>query len=190
MRSFFIPCLILIGLAVFGLFIALSSFQNVARLQRDVVSIRQDVDDSKTMNAITEGKINVLRTESRPAEGFLKQWQRTFLNGDDASRTILPDMDSLAVANLVSSSQKQTHSEPGYTFRNKTIPIERVEITVGGEYYRLINWLGAVEQEFPLARVETVSFTNEDGLKLSASFSFPIYFKIPSAAPITTAATP
>jgi hypothetical protein len=54
---------------------------------------------------------------------------------------------------------------------------------VSGEYYRLLNWLGAAEQAFPLARVESVSFTNQDGLKLSSTFSFPIYFKQPAPTP-------
>jgi hypothetical protein len=183
MRSFFLPSLILIVLALLGGVIALSSFRNVARLQRDVVGLKQDVDDNKTQNAVIESKLNQLRTESQPAGDFLNEWQRTFLDGDDAKRIILPSLDSLAVTNIVSSSQKQTHTEPGYAFRNKIIPVESVEITVSGEYYRLLNWLGAAEQAFPLARVESVSFTNQDGLKLSSTFSFPIYFKQPAPTP-------
>ena len=179
MRSFFIPCLTLIGLALLGVFIALSTFQNVARLQLDVSAMKQEVDDDKTQKAIIASTLSRLSAESRPANNFLKEWQRSFLSEDDMQR-ILPALDSLAVANVVSSSDKQSKADHGYTFRNKIIPVESVKISVSGDYYRLLNWLGAVEQQFPLVRVEAVGFTNQNGLKMTSTFSFPTCFKAPS----------
>jgi hypothetical protein len=181
MRSFFIPCLTLISLALLGVFIALSTFQKVARLQLDVSTMKQQVDDDKTQRAIIVSTLSRLDTESRPADEFIKEWQRSFLSEDDTQR-ILPALDSLAVANVVSSSDKQNKADPGYTFRNKIIPVESVKISVSGDYYRLLNWLGAVEQEFPLARVEAVSFTNQNGLKMTSTFSFPTCFNLPASA--------
>jgi hypothetical protein len=179
MRSFFIPCLTLICLALLGVFIALSTFQKVARLQLDVSAMRQEVDADKTQKAVIASTLSRLITESRPDNDFISEWQRSFLSEDDAQR-ILPALDSLAVANVVSSSDKQNKADPGYTFRNKIIPVESVKISVSGDYYRLLNWLGAVEQQFPLVRVEAVSFTNQNGLKMTSTFSFPTCFKLPT----------
>jgi len=181
MRSFFIPCLTLFGLALLGVFIALSTFQRVSRLQLDVSATKQEVDEDKTQKTIIASTLGRLDTESRPANEFIKEWQRSFLSEDDMQR-ILPALDSLAVANVVSSSDKQNKADTGYTFRNKIIPVESVKISVSGDYYRLLNWLGAVEQQFPLARVEAVSFTNQNGLKMTSTFSFPTCFKLPAAA--------
>jgi hypothetical protein len=181
MRSFFIPCLTLIGLALLGVFIAVSTFQKVARLQLDVSATKQEVDEDKAQKAIIASTLSRLSAESRPADEFIKEWQRSFLGQDDTQR-ILPALDSLAVTNVVSSSDKQNKADPGYTFRNKIIPVESVKISVSGDYYRLLNWLGAVEQQFPLARVEAVSFTNQNGLKMTSTFSFPTCFKLPVAA--------
>jgi hypothetical protein len=181
MRSFFIPCMTLIGLALLGVFIAVSTFQKVARLQLDVSVAKQEVDEDKTQKAIIVSTLSRLSAESQPADEFIKEWQRSFLGEDDMQR-ILPALDSLAVTNVVSSSDKQNKADPGYNFRNKIIPVESVKISVSGDYYRLLNWLGAVEQQFPLARVEAVSFTNQNGLKMTSTFSFPTCFKLPVAA--------
>jgi hypothetical protein len=179
MRSFFIPCLILVGLALMGVFIALSTFQKVARMQLDVSAMKLEVDDDKTQKAIIASTLVRLSDESRPDDNFITQWQHSFLGEDDAQR-ILPALDNLAVANVVSSSDKQNKEDAGYTFRNKIIPVESIKISVSGDYYRLLNWLGAVEQQFPLVRVEAVSFTNQNGLKMTSTFSFPTCFKLPS----------
>jgi hypothetical protein len=181
MRSFFIPCLTLSGLALLGVFIALSTFQKVARLQLEVSTTKQEVDEDKTQRALIASTLSRLSAESRPADEFIKGWQHFFLSDDDTQR-ILPALDSLAVTNVVSSSDKQNKADPGYTFRNKMIPVECVKISVSGDYYRLLNWLGAVEQQFPLARVEAVNFTNQNGLKMTSTFSFPTCFKLPAAA--------
>ena len=180
MRSFFLPCLTLICIALLGVFIALSTFQKMARLQLDVSTMKQEVDDDQTQKTIIASTLSRLSTESRPADDFIKEWRRSFLSEDDTQR-ILPTLDGLAVANVVSSSDKQNKADPGYTFRNKIISVESVKISVSGDYYRLLNWLGAVEQQFPLARVEAVSFTNQNGLKMTSTFSFPTYFKQPSS---------
>lgn len=182
MRSFFLPCLTLIGLALLGIIIALATFQKVARLQFEVSAMKQEVDNDKTQKIIIESRLSRLSAESRPADDFIKQWRSSFLSEDDTQR-ILPTLDNLAVANVVSSSDKQNKADPGYTFRNKIIPVESVKISVSGDYYRLLNWLGAVEQQFPLARVEAVSFTNQNGLKMTSTFSFPTYFKLPPLSP-------
>jgi hypothetical protein len=181
MRSFFIPCLTLIGLALLGVLIAMATFQKIAQLQIDVSVMKQEVDEDKVQKAIIMSTLSRLGAESRPADEFIKEWQRSFLSEDDAQR-ILPTLDNLAVANVVSSSDKQNKADPGYTFRNKIIPVESVRISVSGDYYRLLNWLGAVEQQFPLARVEAINFTNQNGLKMTATFSFPTYFKLPTSA--------
>jgi hypothetical protein len=181
MRSFFIPCLTLIGLALLGVFMALSTFQKVARLQLDVSTMKQEVDDGKNQKAVLAATLGRLGAESRPANDFIKEWQGSFLGEDDTQR-ILPALDSLAVANVVSSSDKQNKTDPGYTFRNKIIPVETVKISVSGDYYRLLNWLGAVEQQFPLVRVEAVNFTNQNGLKMTSTFSFPTCFKLPASS--------
>jgi hypothetical protein len=181
MRSFFIPCLTLLGLTLLGVVIALATFQKVAQLQLDVSSTKQEVDEDKIQKAIIASTLSRLSAESQPDDEFIKEWQRSFLSEDDTQR-ILPTLDSLAVANVVSSSDKQNKSDPGYTFRNKIIPVESVKISVSGDYYRLLNWLGAVEQQFPLARVEAVDFTNQNGLKMTSTFSFPTCFKLSAAA--------
>jgi hypothetical protein len=184
MRSYFLPCLILLGIALLGVFIALSTFQKVAGLQLDVSTMKQEVADDKAQRTIIASTLDRLDAESRPANNFIKQWQRSFLSEDDA-QGILPALDSLAVTNVISSSDKQNRADPGYTFRDKIIPVESVKISVSGDYYRLLNWLGAVEQQFPLARVEAVSFTNQNGLKMTSTFSFPICFRLPTPASAT-----
>jgi len=184
MRSFLLPCLLLLSLALLGVFIALSTFPKVARLQLDVSAMKEEVDDDKTQKTIIASALGHFNAESRPAADFIKEWQHSFLSEDDAQR-ILPALDSLAVTNVVSSSDKQNKEDPGYTFRNKIIPVESVKISVSGDYYRLLNWLGAVEQQFPLVRVDAVSFTNKNGLKMTSTFSFPTCFKLPTPASAT-----
>ncbi|HXB01796.1 MAG TPA: hypothetical protein VNV15_03130, partial [Opitutaceae bacterium] len=75
MRSFFIPCLTLIGLALLGVFIALATFQKVARLQLDVSATKQEVDEDKIQRAIIAATLGRLSAESRPADEFIKEWQ-------------------------------------------------------------------------------------------------------------------
>jgi hypothetical protein len=181
MRSFFLPSLILIGLALLGILVAIGSFQKVTHLQQDIAAMKREVDDDANQRAAIGLVLRRLNAESRPAAEFIKEWRRSFLSEDDA-QGILPVLDNLAVANVISSSDKQNKSDPGYVFRNKTIPVESVKISVSGDYYRLLNWLGAVEQQFPLVRVEAVNFTNQNGLKMTSTFSFPTCFKLPGTA--------
>ena len=58
--------------------------------------------------------------------------------------------------------------------------MQDVNISVSGDFYRTLNWLGAVESAFPLARVEQISYTNNgSSLSLAVQFVFPRKFDAP-----------
>jgi hypothetical protein len=102
------------------------------------------------------------------------------LEADGNIEQIFGQLDTLAVNNLLSPSGKNFALKTNYFFNGRQLTVQNVNISVTGDFYRTLNWLGAVENAFPLARVEQVSYTNNgNSLALAVQLVFPRKFESP-----------
>jgi hypothetical protein len=100
------------------------------------------------------------------------------LHAEENVEQVFGRLDTLAVNNLLSPSGKNFTLNKNYLFNGRHTSVQNVNITVAGDFPRTLNWLGAVESAFPLARVEQISYTtNASSLSLAVQFVFPRKFE-------------
>ena len=164
------------GLLLFGI---QKSFSRAGRAANELAAQRGAVDDARRELAATQQAAKAAAAKGEAADRFLETW-RPELGADVNIERIFGQLDTLAVNNLLSPSGKNFELKSNYFFNGRQLPVERVNINVGGDFYRTLNWLGAVENAFPLARVEQISYTNNaESLAVAVQFVFPRKFDAP-----------
>jgi len=179
MKQYTLPAglLLLISLAlILGVAVSMKheamAAAKLAASEHDLESAREE------LRAVELSAANAAR-KSEPANRFLDTWTPRLV-GEASIEEIFGRLDTLAVSNLLSPSGKNFTVNSNYFFNGRQLPVQNVNITVAGDYSRTLNWLGAVEAAFPLARVEQISYTvNGNSLALAAQFVFPRKFDAP-----------
>ena len=155
------------------------SFSRAGRATGELATQRAAVDTAYQQLSATQRAARAATEKGAAADQFLETW-RPELSSDVNIEQIFGQLDTLAVNNLLSPSGKNFELKSNYFFNGHQLPVERVNINVGGDFYRTLNWLGAVENAFPLARVEQISYTNNaESLAVAVQFVFPRKFDAP-----------
>jgi hypothetical protein len=177
MKSFFMPAMILCGAGVTLLIVALFSFQSTSIAQQQLLESKRNAQDADVMFLQSVAKSTEARKRGTATDVFLETWRKEFRASDNVEQ-VFGRLDTLAVNNLLSPSGKSFTVNSGYFFKDAQVRVKNVNVTVTGDYFRILNWLGAAEYAFPLSRVEQVSFTtNASSLALSVQFVFPNQFE-------------
>jgi len=177
MKSFFMPAMALCGAGVTLLIVAAFSFQSASISQRQLLEAKRNAQDADTMFQQSVAKAAQAKQQGSATDVFLEIWRKEFRASANVEQ-VFGRLDTLAVNNLLSPSGKSFTVNSGYFFKDAQVRVKNINVTVTGDYFRIINWLGAAEYAFPLSRVEQVSFTtNASSLALSVQFVFPNQFE-------------
>ncbi len=155
------------------------SFSSAHTASQDLASAQVALTDAREQLAAAVQATDRARQKMAPADRFLAVWNRE-LTAESGIEDIFGKLDSLAVNNLLSTSGKNFVASSNYFFNGHKLPTQAVNISVSGDFYRTLNWLGAAEAAFPLARVEQISYsTNANSLSLAVEMVFPRKFDAP-----------
>jgi hypothetical protein len=175
-KSYTLPTLALLaisGLLVLGM---LKSFGITNRAAAELASEESTVDADRRDLLATQRAVKATALKAVESDRFLDKWAAE-LDSEASIEEIFGRLDTLAVDNLLSPSGKNFKLDTGYFFNGRHLPVQNVNINVAGDFYRTLNWLGAAESAFPLARVEQITYTNTgNSLSLAVQFSFPRKF--------------
>jgi len=176
MNRYTAPAALLLGASALLLFGMIKSFERAHQSAQDLAVATVALESARGTLASAQRATEVARKKTAPADRFLETWNRE-LAAEANIEDIFGKLDTLAVNNLLSPSGKNFGASPNYFFNGRKMPTQNVNITVAGEYYRTLNWLGAAEAAFPLARVEQISYTtNANTLSLAVQMVFPRKF--------------
>lgn len=179
MKHYTVPTFLL--LAVTGLLLLgiLRSFARAGRADAALAAERSDVDQARRELTRSLQAAKAATEQSAVADRFLGRWKPE-LESDGNIEQIFGQLDTLAVNNLLSPSGKNFAVKSNYFFNGRQLSVQDVNISVAGDFYRTVNWLGAVESAFPLARVEQISYTtNGTSLAMAVQLVFPRRFDTP-----------
>jgi hypothetical protein len=179
MKHYRMPVIFLLAATVLLLFVTLKSFGRVNQAALGLAAERTAVTIARLELARTQQAARTATAQSAPADHFLELWKPEIESAGNIEQ-IFGQLDTLAVNNLLSPSGKNFALKTNYFFNGRQLTVQNVNIAVTGDFYRTLNWLGAVESAFPLARVEQVSYTNNgNSLALAVQFVFPKKFDTP-----------
>jgi hypothetical protein len=154
----------------------LRSFRSAHRSAAALAEARSAMETAHQELIASQREAETAKKQSESAARFLETWSLD-LSAAASIEEIFGRLDTIAVNDLLSPSGKNFAVSPNYFFNGRHMPVQSVNITVAGDYYRTLNWLGAVEYAFPLARVEQISYTtNANSLSLAVQFVFPRKF--------------
>ncbi len=179
MKHYSLPAFVLLFASALLLFGIVHSFARASRAHADLAAARDAADQASLELIAAQRAAAATKVSGAPADRFLASWKQE-LEAESNIEHIFGRLDTLAVNNLLSPSGKNFTLNPNYFFGGHHMAVENVNITVAGDYYRTLNWLGAVESAFPLGRVEQVYYTSSgNSLSLAVQFVFPRTFETP-----------
>lgn len=178
MKSYTIPALTLLAASGVLAFVIAKSFGSASQAASDLAREQDAVTaDTATLHA-TEIAAKTAARRSVETDAFLDKWNAE-LDNEANIEDVLASLDTLAVNSLLSPAGKNFRLNAAYPFEGKHLSVQTVNMTVSGEYYRTLNWLGAAEHAYPLARVEQISYTNTgSALSMAVQLSFPRKFEL------------
>ena len=178
MKGYTIPAVVLLaasGLLALG---TLKSFSSAHQASSERQAAVDRVASDRTQLTSLQKTARQTAEKSAEADQFLDKWNAE-LDAESNIEEILGRLDTLAVNSLLSPAGKNFRLNGNYPFDGKRLAVQTVNIAVTGDFYRTLNWLGAAEHDFPLARVEQISYTNTGNvLSLAVQFSFPRQFDV------------
>lgn len=178
MKSYTLPAfllLVLTGLLGLGI---MKSFRGAGRAKGAMSAEQATVDADRRDLAAVQRSAKAVAQKAVESDRFLSRWDGE-LQSEASIEDIFGRLDSLAVGNLLAPSGKNFKLNTSYFFNGRHLPVQNVNIAVAGDFYRTVNWLGAAESAFPLARVEQINYTNTgNSLSLAVQFSFPRKFDL------------
>lgn len=176
MKKYTMPTFLLMACSGLMLYGMLKSAGQASRATAELAAERSAVETARGQLLATQQATKVATSKSASADRFLDVWKPE-LTADPDIEHIFGQLDTLAVNNLLSPSGKNFTVKPNYFFNGRQLPVQNVNITVAGDFYRTLNWLGAVENAFPLARVEQISYANNgNSLTMAVQLVFPRKF--------------
>lgn len=177
MKQYRVPAIVLVAASLLLALLTLKSVERARRAAADLAEARRLLGNSRRDLMVAQAAAARAKKSSAPVEEFLAQWNDE-LAAEASIEPIFGKLDTLAVNDVLSPSGKNFGVKPGYLFQGRKMPVQNVNITVAGEFYRTLNWLGAVEYAFPLARVEQISYAANGGsLTLALQLVFPRKFE-------------
>jgi hypothetical protein len=176
MKFYQTSVVVLLTLSVAFIFAALKSAERARRADAALTGERAALEQGRRDLLATQSAAAAAKKKGAPIEDFLKTWSQE-LSSESNIEHVFGQLDTLAVDNLLSPSGKNFSTNLNYFFHGQHTPVQNVNITVAGDFYRTLNWLGAVENAFPLGRVEQISYAaNGNSLTVAVQFVFPRKF--------------
>lgn len=177
MKHYTLPTFVLLAFSALLLFGILKSFGQARQSESKLAGEQRSVELTRQQLTAIQQAAAVAKSKSATADKFLETWTAE-LDAESNIEHVFGRLDTLAVNNLLSPSGKNFTLNTNYFFNGRHLSVQNVNITVAGDYARTLNWLGAVENAFPLARVEQISYTtNGNSLSLAVQFVFPRKFE-------------
>lgn len=145
---------------------------NAAKLE--FRSVEAGLAETRQAISVQEQSLASITAASKPVDVFMNGWA-SHLNGGDGN-AILNDLSRFGNEQTV-SVQGRRSSTGESMWQGGMVPIAYAHGTaVSNEYFRLLNWLGKVEQAWPLSRFEQVSFQQRGGtLSLDVRIAYPTF---------------
>lgn len=137
-----------------------------------IVSQRAMIAQQEQQLAQAQSAWDEIAQENLPIQKFLEAWQPQLALSADPGR-LLHRFQESADDHLLTASDKSTDSVPEYPWATGTIVAQRVSILVSGRYDRIFDWLRSLEGEFPVARIQSLTFKqieNTPALRVQAVF--------------------
>jgi hypothetical protein len=176
MKHYRAAAIVLLAASAALLLVVVKSFSRAHRAAAGLVAGKQAVAMAQAQLTAAQRAVTVARAKGARADRFLDTWTNE-LDAESNIERVFGKLDTLAVNNLLAPSGKTFTSNMNYFFNGRHLPVQHVNMSVAGDYARTLNWLGAVEGAFPLARVEQISYTNSgNSLSLAVQFVFPRKF--------------
>jgi hypothetical protein len=177
MKNYTFPSVLVLAASGLMLFATAKTAAKASRASAALATERQSLAASKQTLMATQRRARAAAVQSQATDRFLELWQPE-MDGASSIEQIFGQLDTLAVGNLLSPSGKTFTSKINYFFNRRQFPVQTINITVAGDFYRTVNWLGAVENAFPLARVEQISYAGgQNSLTLAVQLVFPRKFE-------------
>lgn len=178
MKNYSFPTFILLGMSALLVLAILHSFAGAKRAAADLAAAQSKVAADRRDLEATDRAAKAAAAKEIEADQFLDKWSAE-LQSEANIEQIFGRLDTLAVGNLLAPSGKNFKLDTNYFFNGRHLPVQNVNIAVTGDFYRTLNWLGAAESAFPLARVEDITYTSTgNSLSLAVEFSFPQKFDL------------
>jgi hypothetical protein len=176
MKHYTLPIFLMLAASALMLFGIAKSFEGASGSARQLAAQRAAVETARQDLIAIQHRAETAKKKGAAVDDFLAAWTPEISN-ESSIEQIFGRLDTLAVDNLLSPSGKNFNQNTNYFFDGRHLTVQSVNITVAGDFYRTLNWLGTVENGFPLARVEQISYTtNGNSLALAVQFVFPQKF--------------
>jgi len=170
-----IPSFVLVaivgGIGLFGL----QAHKSLKAHAASLADITAESDDVAQNISIRKQALTVVTESASPVNSFMAEWSAHFAPGKDGN-AILSDFSRIGNEQTVSVQGRKSGLNETM-WHGVPVGVQVAQGTaVSSEYYRLLNWLGAVERAWPLARVDTFSFEqNGASLSLFVKLSHPSF---------------
>jgi hypothetical protein len=176
MKNYSLPSILILMLSALFMLVMVQSFGRASRANRTLADAQDKAVFARQQLESVQRAAAYAKQNSIQADKFLESWSAE-MQAEANVEQVFGRLDTLAVNNLLSPSGKNFTLNKNYLFEGRHTSVQNVNITVAGDFPRTLNWLGAVENAFPLARVEQISFTtNTSSLSLAVQFVFPRKF--------------
>ena len=176
MKHYTVSAFAMLLISVLICFGVLQSFGRTSRSKAALAAEQTSAAQAQKELLAIQVSANNAQKHSAGADQFLENWT-TELTAESNIERVFGQLDNLAVNNLLSPSGKNFTLNTNYFFNGRHTEVQNVNLTVAGDYARTLSWLGAVENTFPLARVEQISYTSAgNSLALAVRFVFPRKF--------------
>jgi hypothetical protein len=176
MKNYSIAAILVLLVSALFLFQMLQSFGRASRAANNLATAQDEASLARQQLEAVQRAATAAKENSVQSDRFMETWTAE-LQAEENIEQVFGRLDTLAVDNLLSPSGKNFTLNKNYFFNGRHTSVQNVNITVAGEFPRTLNWLGAVESAFPLARVEQISYTtNTSSLSVGVQFVFPRKF--------------
>jgi hypothetical protein len=176
MKNYTIAAILLLLVSALFLFQMLQSFGRASKAVNDLATAQDEATLARQQLEAVQRAATAAKENSAQSDRFMEKWTAE-LQAEENIEQVFGRLDTLAVNNLLSPSGKNFTLNKNYFFNGRHTSVQNVNITVAGDFPRTLNWLGAVESAFPLARVEQISYTtNTSSLSVGVQFVFPRKF--------------
>jgi hypothetical protein len=131
---------------------------------------------ARAQGAALQRRLDTLRTGDAVIDTFLGSWQ-IHLGLDVNPGQIGQTLSDLAVSGGLLGTRRPTPLRQDYPLGGAAVPVQIVTFSVNGDFPAVFRWLGQVERNFPLARVESVSLQSRTGaeVELMLALAFPLH---------------
>jgi hypothetical protein len=173
--SYTIPALVLAFGAGMLALVTSKAQKNLDEKNAILADLTTQISQISSGNAIRKQVLKNMEQAAAPGNAFIETWKTHLVPGKDGN-SILADFVSVGTSNIVSIQNRKSGTGE-IVWRNLPAPLNYAQGTVvSGDYYRLMNWLGEIEQTWPLAHIDSCALKQTgNSLSLGIKMSYPSF---------------